>query len=240
MYSFHNFETIHCSLSDSAVSWPSYIFLRRQVRWPGIPISLRIFHSLLWSHKYFSIVNKTEGFLEFLFFFYDTTDIDNWVSGFSVFSKSSWYIWKFSVHILLKPSLKDFEHYLASMWDESYVQYFEHSLAVLFFGIGIKTNLFQSCVQCWIFQVCWHIECNTLTAPTFRIWNSSPGYPSLPVALFTVMLPKAHLTSHYKMSHSRWAITPSWLSRSLRHFLYSFLCIVYSCHLFLISSASVS
>ena len=51
------------------------------------------------------------------------------------------------------------------------------------------------------------------------------------------MLPKAHLTSHSRMSGSRWAITPSWLSRSWRSFLYS--SSVYSCHLFLISSASV-
>jgi len=50
------------------------------------------------------------------------------------------------------------------------------------------------------------------------------------------MLPKAHLTSHSRMSGSRWVITPSWLSRSWRSFLYSS---VYSCHLFLVSSASV-
>ena len=126
------------------------------------------------------------------------------------------------------------------MWDECYVQYFEHSLAVFFFGIGIKTDLSQSCIQCWVFQACVHVECSTLTAPSFRIWSSSPGYPSLPLALFIVKLPRAHLTSHYRMSHSRWVITPSWLPRSLRHFLYSVLCVVYSCHLFLISSTSVS
>ena len=51
------------------------------------------------------------------------------------------------------------------------------------------------------------------------------------------MLPKAHLTSHSRMSGSRWVITPSWLSRSLRYFLYS--SFVYSCHLFLVSSASI-
>ena len=51
------------------------------------------------------------------------------------------------------------------------------------------------------------------------------------------MLPKAHLTSHTRMSGSRWVITPSWLSGSWRSFLYS--SSVYSCHLFLISSASV-
>ena len=60
---------------------------------------------------------------------------------------------------------------------------------------------------------------------------------SPPLALFIVMLPKAHLTSHFRMSGSRWVITPSWLSGSWRSFLHS--SSVYSCHLFLISSASV-
>ena len=68
------------------------------------------------------------------------------------------------------------------------------------------------------------------TASSFRIWNSSSGIPSPPLALFVVMLPKAHLTSHSRMSGSRWVITPSLLSRSLRSFLYS--SSVYSCHLF--------
>jgi len=69
----------------------------------------------------------------------------------------------------------------------------------------------------------------------FRIWNSSAGIPSL--ALFVVMLPKAQLTSHFRMSGSRWVITPLWLSGSLRSFLHN--SFVYCCHLFLLSSASV-
>ena len=64
----------------------------------------------------------------------------------------------------------------------------------------------------------------------------STGIPSPPLALFIVTLPKAHLTSHSRMSGSRWMITPSWLSGSWRSFLYSFS--VYSCHPFLLSAAS--
>ena len=94
----------------------------------------------------------------------------------------------------------------------------------------------QTCGHCWVFKVCWHIECSTFTASSFRIWNTSTGIPSPPLALFIVMLSKA-LTSHSRMSGSRWVITPSWLSGSWRSFLYSFS--VYYCHLFLISSASV-
>ena len=85
--------------------------------------------------------------------------------------------------------------------------------------------------------MCWHLECSTLTASSFRIWNSSAGISSPPLALFTVMLPKAHLTLHSGMSGSRWVITPLWLPGSWRSsFLYSYS--VYYFHL-LISSASV-
>ena len=77
------------------------------------------------------------------------------------------------------------------------VQYFEHFLALLFFGIGMKTDhLFQSCGHCWVFQIWWHIEGSTFTALSFRIWNSSAGIPSSPLVLFKVTLPKAYLTSH--------------------------------------------
>ena len=69
-----------------------------------------------------------------------------------------------------------------------------------FFGIGMKTDLFQSCGHCWVFQICWHIECSTFTSSSFRIWNSSTGIPSPPLALFVVMLSKAHLTSHSRIS----------------------------------------
>ena len=100
----------------------------------------------------------------------------------------------------------------------------------------MKTDLFQSCGHCWVFQICWFIECSTFTALSFRIWNSSTGIPSAPLALFVVMLPKAHLTSHSRMSGSSLVITPSWLSGSWRSFLYS--SSLYSCHLYLISSAS--
>ena len=67
--------------------------------------------------KVFGIVNKAkvDVFLEFSCFFYDATDVGNLISGSSAFSKSSLDIWKFSVHVLLKPSLENFEHYFASM-----------------------------------------------------------------------------------------------------------------------------
>ena len=70
--------------------------------------------------KGFSEVNEAEVdvFLEFSCFFYDPADVGNLTSGSSGFSKSSLNIWNFSVHILLKPSLENFEHYFASVLDE--------------------------------------------------------------------------------------------------------------------------
>ena len=67
--------------------------------------------------KVFWVVNKAEIdiFLEFSCFFDDPADVDNLISGSSAFCKSSLYIWKFSVHGLLKPILKDFEHDLGGM-----------------------------------------------------------------------------------------------------------------------------
>ena len=112
-----------------------------------------------------------------------------------------------------------------------------HSLALPFFGIGTKTELFQACGHCGVFQICCHIECSTLTPSSFRIWNSSAGIPSPPLALFIVLLPKAHLTSHSRTSGSTLVTTPLWLSGSLRLFWYT--SSVYSCCLVLIYSTSI-
>ena len=70
--------------------------------------------------KGFGVVNKAEldVFMELSFFFDDPTDVGNLISGYFAFSKSSLNIWKFTVHILLKPGLENFEHYFVCMWDE--------------------------------------------------------------------------------------------------------------------------
>ena len=144
--------------------------------------------------KGFSIVNETEVdvFLEFSCFFYDSMDVDNLISRSSAFSKSNLNVWKFTYSWSLTWRILSIILLMCEM--SEIVWKFELSLALPFFGIGMKTDLFQSCGHCWVFHIYWHIECSTFTASSFRIWNSSTGIPSSPLALFIVMFPKAHLT----------------------------------------------
>ena len=116
----NNQSVVPCSVLTIA-SWPAYGFLRRQVGWSGIPISFRIFQFVvIHTVKGFVVVNKAEVdvFQELSCFFSDPADVGNLISGFSAFSKSSLNIWKFTVHVRLKPGLENFEHYFTSMRDE--------------------------------------------------------------------------------------------------------------------------
>ena len=136
------------------------------------------------------------------------------------FVKPALNIWNFTVRVLLKPGLENLEHYFASLWDE-----YNCTVVQIFFGIAFLWDWnenwpCQSCGHCWVFQICWHIECSTFTASSFSIWNSSTGIPPPPLALFIVMFPKVHLTSFQNVW--LWS-TPSWLSGSLRSLLYSIL-----------------
>ena len=100
----------------------------------------------------------------------------------------------------------------------------------------MKTDFFQSCGHCWVFPIFWHAEWSTFTASSFRIWNSSTRIPSPSLALLVVMLPKAHLTSHSRMSAlGEWSCHCDNLGHE-NLFCTVLLC---SCYLFLISSASV-
>ena len=107
---------------------------------------------LIHTVKGFGTVNKAEldVFLELSCFFYDPSDVGNLISGSSAFSKSSLNFWKFIVHVLLKSGLENFEHYLTSMWDECNCAVVWAFFALPFFGIGMKTDLFQSCGHCWV------------------------------------------------------------------------------------------
>ena len=98
------------------------------------------------------------------------------------------------------------------------MQEFEQSLALEW------KLIFSSLVATDVFQICWHFEGTTFTASSFRIWNSSTEIPSPSLTLLIVMLPKAHLILHSRLSGSRIMITHSWLSVSWTHFCIS-LCV---------------
>ena len=99
--------------------------------------------------KVFGIVNKQKLiFLELSCFLDDPTDVGNLISGSFAFCKISLNIWKVMVYVLLKPGLENFEHYFLACEMSAIVWSFEHLLALLFFGIGMKTDLFQSCGHC--------------------------------------------------------------------------------------------
>ena len=116
------------------------------------------------------------------------------------FLNPTWTSRNFLVHVLLKPGLEKFEHHFASVWDECNSVVVWTFFDIAFLWNVMKTDLFQSCGLCWVFQICWHIECSTFTASSYRIWNSSSEIPSPQLALLVVMLPKAHLILHSRMS----------------------------------------
>ena len=152
----------------------------------------------------FSIVNEAEVdvCLEFPHFFYDSVDAGSLISASWAFSKSTLNIWKFSICVLLKPNLKDFGYYLATMWNEC-----NCSVVWTFFPIALLWDWNEN----WYFPVLWSplsfpnllaYWVHTLTVSSFRIWNSSAKIPSPPLALFVVILSKAHLTSNSSVESS--------------------------------------
>ena len=108
--------------------------------------------------KDLSVVSEAEVdvFLELSCFFHDPSDVGNLVSGSSAFSESSLYIWNFLVHVLLKTSLKDFEHYLASRWNE-----YNCVVVWTFFGIVLLWDWNEN----WPFRVLWPLLTSSNVLP---------------------------------------------------------------------------
>ena len=151
MYSFSYLGPVCCSMSSSncclltclqvsqeagRVVWYSHLF-------QNFP-HLIVIHIV----KGFGIVKKAEidFFLELSCFFHDPADVGNLISGSSAFSKTSLNIWKFTIHVVLKPGSENFEHYFTSMWDEC-------NCAVVwsFFGIAFLWDWNEN----WHFPVLW-------------------------------------------------------------------------------------
>ena len=123
MYSFPDLEPVCCFMSSSNCCFLTCIQVSQeagQVVWYSQ--FLQNFPQFIVIHtvKGFGIVNKAQidVFLELCCFFDDSADVGNLISGSTAFSKTSLNIWKFMVHVSLMPSLENFEHYFASVWDE--------------------------------------------------------------------------------------------------------------------------
>ena len=151
MYSFSYLKPVCCSLFSSNCCFLTCIHISQEagmVLWYSY--FFRNFPQFVVIHtvKGFGIVYKAEVdvFLELSCFFYDPVDVGNLISGSSTFSKSSLNIWKFSVHLLLKPVLENFEHYFASMWNEC-----NCAVVWTFFGIAFLWNWNEN----WPFPVLW-------------------------------------------------------------------------------------
>ena len=127
---------IQISQEADKVAWYSHLF-------KSFP-QFVVIHTV----KGFGIVNKTEVdiFLEFSCFLDYPKDVGNLISGSSVSSKSSLNIWKFPVHVLLEPSLENFEHYFASVWVECHC-----AVVWIFFGTAFLWDWNEN----WPFRVLW-------------------------------------------------------------------------------------
>ena len=127
---------IQISQEAGQVVWYSHLFL-------NLPQFI-VIHTV----KGFGIVNKVEidVSLKLPCFFCDSVDVGNLISGSSAFSKSNLNIWKFTVHLLLKPHLENFERYFASAWDEC-----NCALVWTFFGIAFLWDWNEN----WPFPVLW-------------------------------------------------------------------------------------
>ena len=151
MYSFPNLEPVCCSMFGSNCCFLTCIQISQetgQVVWHSHLFKNFPQFVVIHTVKGFGVVDKAEldVFLEFFCFFYDPTDVGNLISGPSAFSKTSLNTWKFTVHILLKPGLENFEHYFTSVWDEC-----NCAVVWAFFGIAFLWNWNEN----WPFPALW-------------------------------------------------------------------------------------
>ena len=149
MYSFSYLEPVYCSMSSSNCCFLTCIQVSQeagQVVWYSLLFQNFPQFIVVHTFKGFDIVNKAEidVFLELSCFFDDPADVGDLISGSSALSKTSLNIWQFTVHVLLKPGFENFECYFTSMWDECNCAVVWAFFGIAFFGIGMKTDIFQS------------------------------------------------------------------------------------------------
>ena len=151
MYSFPDLEPVCCSMCSSNCCFFICIQISQeasQVVWRSHLLKNFPQFVVIRTVRGLSIVNKAEVdvFLELSCFFDDPADVGNLISGSSAFSKSNLNIWKFLVHVLLKPSLDNFEHYFASMWNEC-----NWAVVWTFFGTAFLWDWSEN----WPFPILW-------------------------------------------------------------------------------------
>ena len=177
-----------CSMSSSNCCFLTCMrFLRRQVRWSGDPISLRIFQFIvIHTIKGFSVVNEAEAD----FFFLNSLAFSMIQQRFAIWSLAPLPLWNPALHLKVLSShtaeaqLEDFEHNHASMWNEH-----NYMIVWTFFGIAFLCDRNENwpLPVLWLllsFQICCQIECSIFTSSSFRILNSLAGISSSPLALF--------------------------------------------------------
>ena len=140
-YSFSYLEPACYSMSSSKCCFLTCIQISQkagQVVWYFHLFQNFLQFVVIHTVKGFGIVNKAEVYVfqELFCFFDDSTDVGNLIFGSSAFSTSSLNIWNFSVHVLLKPGLENFEHYFASMWVEC-----NCAVVWAFFGIAFLPTI---------------------------------------------------------------------------------------------------
>ena len=215
MYSFPDLEPVCCSMSSSNCCFLTCKQISQegsQVIWYSHPFEDFLQFVVIHTVKGFGIVNKTKRglFLEIPCSFHDPEDVGNLNVRSFAFFKSVLNIWKFMVHVMLQCSMQDFEYNLATMGDEC-----NWPVVWTFFSTTLLGNWDEdwpfpvaTAISKFPVQICWHIECSTLIASSFRIWNSSAGLSSPTLGLSTAVLPESLYTSQSRMSGSGWVITP--------------------------------
>ena len=236
MYSFPHFEPVCHSMSHSNCCFLTCIQVLQEagkVVWYSHLFQNFPQFVVIYIVKSFTVFNEADVFLEFSSF------VIQWMLA----------IWPLVPLPSLNPACisgsSKFTYYWSLAW-----RILSITSLVCEMSATVHVNILWNCLWDWNEKWLFPFSRSLLSFPNlleywvphfhstvFRIWNSSAGVPSSPLALFAVMLPNAHLNLHSRMSDYRWVITGSSLSESWRSFLYNFS--VYSCHLFLISSASV-
>ena len=167
MYSFSYLEPVCCPMSSSICCFLTFIQVSQeagQVVWYSHLLQSFPHFIVIHTVKGFGVVIKAEidVFLELSCFFDDLADIGSLISGSSAFSKASLNTWKFTVHVLLKPGLENFEHYFTSVWDEC-----NCAVVWAFFGIAFLRDWNENRP----FPVLWPLLVVKANNPLARIWQ---------------------------------------------------------------------